>query len=264
MRCLSVLPLALLALPASADAQTATGTLSGTIRDTTSAVLPGVIVTIRNAATGATRSVTTDGEGRYRIVNVEPGGYELRAQLDGFRTVVRNPVVISVGGMSQSDIEMTVGAVAETVTVQVEAPLIEPSKTDLSRHSGSAGRARVRPRRPGTAGGHRGFLQPVQPDERQGREHGLGQHRHQHAAGGAVRIRHPARRVQSVPDADWLEGEVLASSSAKHLGPRGRVLSKLVRQWKESGCRQRDRDVVRRRVLPVPAVDAGEGRRQRA
>src|SRR5262245_57544876 len=121
------------ALPAPAGAQPPTGTLSGTIHDTTGAVLPGVNVTIRNVATGAARSVVSDGEGRYRIVNVDPGNYELRAQLNGFRTVIRNPVVISVGGMAQSDIEMSVGALAEAVTVQTEAPLIEPSKTDLSR-----------------------------------------------------------------------------------------------------------------------------------
>lgn len=123
----------LLALPASAGAQTATGTLSGTVRDTSNAVMPGVNVTIRNVATGASRSVVTDGEGRYRIVNLDSGDYELRATLNGFRTVIRNRVVITVGGISQSDIEMSVGAVAEAVTVQTEAPLIEPSKTDLSR-----------------------------------------------------------------------------------------------------------------------------------
>jgi len=133
MHRLFVLLSILLALASPAAAQTATGTLAGTIHDTTGAVLPGVNVTIRNVATGATRAVTTDGEGRYRIVNVDPGDYELRAQLNGFRTIVRNPVVISVGGIAQSDVEMTVGALAETVTVQTQAPLIEPSKTDLSR-----------------------------------------------------------------------------------------------------------------------------------
>ena len=70
----------LLALAASAAAQTATGNLSGTIRDTTGGVLPGVNVTIRNVATGASRSVVTDSDGRYRIVNVDPGDYELRAR----------------------------------------------------------------------------------------------------------------------------------------------------------------------------------------
>ena len=133
MHRLFVLLAVLLAVAAPAPAQTAAGNLTGTIRDTTGAVLPGVSVTIRNVATGASRSVATDGEGRYRIVNIDPGDYELRAQLQGFRTVIRNPVVVSVGGTAQSDIEMTVGAVAEALTVQAQVPLIEPSRTDLSR-----------------------------------------------------------------------------------------------------------------------------------
>src|SRR5262249_6616501 len=123
----------LLLAAASAVAQTATGTVSGTVRDSTGAVLQGVTVTIRNAATGGLRSVVTDTEGRYRITNVDSGEYELRASLAGFRTVIRNPLVVTVAGTSETDVEMNVGAVAEEVTVQTEAPLIEPTKTDLSR-----------------------------------------------------------------------------------------------------------------------------------
>src|SRR5262245_46420380 len=113
----------LLGMAASAAAQTAAGTVSGTVRDTTGAVLPGVTVTIRNDATGASRVVETDTQGRYRIANVEPGEYEMRAALSGFKTVVRHPVVVSVGGMSETDVEMSVGVVAEAVTVQSETPL---------------------------------------------------------------------------------------------------------------------------------------------
>jgi outer membrane receptor protein involved in Fe transport len=123
----------LLAVTASAVAQTATGTVSGTVRDSTGAVLPGVNLTIRSGATGASRSVVTDGNGRYRIANVDSGEYEMRASLAGFRTVIRNPVVVTVGGTSETDIEMAVGEVAEAVTVQAESALIEPTKTDLSR-----------------------------------------------------------------------------------------------------------------------------------
>jgi outer membrane receptor protein involved in Fe transport len=133
MHRLCVLLSILLVGAAPAVAQTATGTVSGTVRDSTGAVLQGVTMTIRSAATGASRSVVTDAEGRYRIANIDSGEYELRAALAGFRTVIRNPVVVTVGGTSETDVEMSVGAVAEAVTVQAEPPLIEPSKTDLSR-----------------------------------------------------------------------------------------------------------------------------------
>jgi len=122
-----------LAVAASLAAQTATGTIAGTVRDGTGAVLQGAAVTIRNVATGASRSAATDSDGRYRIANVDSGEYELRAALPGFKTVILTQVVVSVGGTTDTDVEMTVGEVAEAVTVEAEAPLIEPGKTDLSR-----------------------------------------------------------------------------------------------------------------------------------
>ena len=124
---------ALLAAGTGAAAQTATGTLSGTVHDSTGAVLPHVVVTVRNVATGTTRSASTDSEGRYRIPSVDPGEYELRAAFAGFKTVVRNGLIVTVGGSTEADVEMTVGNVSEEVTVQTDPPLIETSKADLSR-----------------------------------------------------------------------------------------------------------------------------------
>jgi outer membrane receptor protein involved in Fe transport len=121
------------AIYAAASAQTAAGTISGTIRDSTGAVVPGVTVATRNLATGASRTAVTDQQGRYRIANVEPGDYELRATLSGFRTAMRSSVTVAVGGTTETDLEMTVGSVSEVVTVQTGAPLIESSKVDLSR-----------------------------------------------------------------------------------------------------------------------------------
>ena len=128
-----VLSCSLLSIAASVEAQTATGTLSGVIRDTTGAVMPGVSVTARNAATGVSRIVTSDSEGRYRIVNLEPGEYEVRAELAGFRTAAMTGVTVLVGGTTELDLAMSVGQLAEEVTVATEPQLIEPSKTDLSR-----------------------------------------------------------------------------------------------------------------------------------
>ena len=96
-----VLSCSLLSIAASVEAQTATGTLSGVIRDTTGAVMPGVSVTARNAATGVSRIVASDSEGRYRIVNLEPGEYEVRAELAGFRTAAMTGVTVLVGGTTE-------------------------------------------------------------------------------------------------------------------------------------------------------------------
>jgi outer membrane receptor protein involved in Fe transport len=113
--------------------QTATGTILGTVRDASGAVVPNVAVTVKNVATGTTRSAMTDSDGRYRVPSLEPGDYELRAALSGFRTVVRSGLVVTVGGTTESDLEMSVGQVAEEVTVRTDTPLIEPTKVELSR-----------------------------------------------------------------------------------------------------------------------------------
>src|SRR5262245_32580132 len=133
MNRLSCLIPAALLIATTAAAQTATGTISGTVRDASNAVVPGVTLTVANAATGASRSTTTDAEGRYTLPGLEPGDYELRAALTGFRTSVRKPIVVTVGGTTLADFEMSIGQVAEEVTVQTDVPLIEPTKADLSR-----------------------------------------------------------------------------------------------------------------------------------
>jgi hypothetical protein len=123
----------LFATAAALAAQTATGTVSGTVRDTSGAVLPRVTVTVRNIATGESRTATTDAGGRYRVPNLDPGEYELRASFTGFRTAVQSGVVVSVGGSTEANVEMSIGEVSEVITVASEPPLVDASQTDLSR-----------------------------------------------------------------------------------------------------------------------------------
>jgi outer membrane receptor protein involved in Fe transport len=130
--CLALLAACLLVAP-GALAQTFTGTLTGVVRDSTGAVMPSVVVTAKNAETGVVRSVTSDPEGRYRFVNLDPGTYDVRAEITGFRTAIKSGVLVTVGGTTELDIAMNVGQLAEEVTVATATPLIEPGKTELSR-----------------------------------------------------------------------------------------------------------------------------------
>src|SRR5262245_45197322 len=107
-----------------ASAQTATATLSGTVRDESGAVITGATITLRNPLTGASRSVKTDDEGRYSLTNIEPGEYELRAERSGFKTDVQSGVVLAVGGATVVDISMGVGQVTEEVLVPQRELLI--------------------------------------------------------------------------------------------------------------------------------------------
>ena len=119
---------ALLALPVAAYAQEAV--LSGTVTDSTGAVLPGVSVKAVHEASGNTFEAVTDQRGAYRM-SVRIGGYVITAQLSGFTTVTRRGVELLVGDTAVIDMRMGLTAVAETVTVTAEAPLIETTKSSV-------------------------------------------------------------------------------------------------------------------------------------
>lgn len=125
--------LLLLTFAASLLAQTSTATLSGTLRDSTGAVVTRAGVTLTNSSTGVSRKAQTDDQGRYTFSNVEPGDYQLRVEHAGFRTVLQKDVVLTVGGSRVLDVALEVGAVSEAITVSTTAPLIEVSSPNLSR-----------------------------------------------------------------------------------------------------------------------------------
>lgn len=128
MLAVCVAVLALGAVPALTLAQVVGANLSGTVLDQSKASLPGVSVTIRNTATGRDQSLVTDGEGRYRAVALQPGPYEVVAELAGFGTA-RRVLTLVVGGDVRADLEMGVATLQETVTVSGTAALIEVTKS---------------------------------------------------------------------------------------------------------------------------------------
>ncbi len=74
---------------AMAMAQVTSGTISGTVADSTGAVIPGATVRLKNVETGIERTATTDSGGRYRVVELGLGNYEITAEQSGFQTVAR-------------------------------------------------------------------------------------------------------------------------------------------------------------------------------
>jgi hypothetical protein len=109
-------------VPSTASAQDTL--LTGTVRDNTGGVLPGVTVTATLEASGTTFVDVTDANGVYRIA-IRPGVYRITAELPGFATVVRPNVEMLVGREAALNLELRVSGVQETVTVTGEAPLIE-------------------------------------------------------------------------------------------------------------------------------------------
>jgi hypothetical protein len=121
-----------LTLPSVAAAQgaLARGTLTGTVRDASGAVLPGVTVEAASPALiEKVRTVVTDAAGIYRIVNLEPGMYTLTFTLQGFSQVKREGVELSGSATLTIPIDMRVGNITETIVVTGESPTVDVQST---------------------------------------------------------------------------------------------------------------------------------------
>jgi hypothetical protein len=106
------------------------GSVGGTVRDASGAVLPGVTVEASSPALiEKTRTVVTDGAGQYRIVNLPPGSYVVTFTLSGFSTVRREGVDVSINVTSNIDAELRVGEVTETITVSGQTPVVDLQST---------------------------------------------------------------------------------------------------------------------------------------
>ena len=130
IRGISVVAASLL-LSASAWAQ-ATAQLTGTVRDESGAVLPGVSVTVTQTDTGFTRTAITEGSGIYTIPNLPTGPYRLEVSLQGFRTFVQTGIVLQVAATPTINAVLAVGNLEETVSVDAAAPLVDVQSAGIS------------------------------------------------------------------------------------------------------------------------------------
>src|SRR5713101_5798953 len=122
-----------LALPALAQSQATTGSIEGTIVDTSGGVLPGVTVTITNTDAGAGRSVVTNESGLYRALLLPLGTYRIVVELPGFKKFEQVGLSLSAGQTAVVNATLTVGQVSEVIRVSAEPPVTEPAKIDLGR-----------------------------------------------------------------------------------------------------------------------------------
>src|SRR5215475_3439189 len=130
---ISAVLLLLLTAAAISYGQTPTATLSGVVRTGQSEVIKDATVTVKSDATGKARQAKTDSQGRYIFSLLEPGSYELQVQASGFKALIQKNVILNVGGTAVRDVQMEVGGISDQVTIDVQNPLTEPNKVDLSR-----------------------------------------------------------------------------------------------------------------------------------
>ncbi len=111
------------------SAQTPTATISGTVTDTTGAVVDGAEVTVKNVEAGLIWSMKTDMGGRFRTAELRIGNYEVDVTKAGFKEVVHKGITLTVGSEAVLAFVLPVGQIQETVTVESEAPQVDTSSS---------------------------------------------------------------------------------------------------------------------------------------
>ena len=90
-------------------AQVSNGVILGTVRDSSGGVVPGVDVVVTDVATGAEHRAITGSQGNYRVVNLSPGGYSVRAELPGFQAKLIEGIILQVAQRARIDVVLEVG-----------------------------------------------------------------------------------------------------------------------------------------------------------
>ena len=139
---LAVLALLLLFCPATFRGQELSATLSGTVTDTSGAVIPRVTITIaRNGVNGTSRVVQSDGSGNYVATNLPAGTYSVTAVAGGFQTFKANQIVLNVAEKHTVNIELKAGSVDQTVVVEDNPVSVD---TESSAQAGTISGVQVR------------------------------------------------------------------------------------------------------------------------
>ncbi len=120
------------ALPASAQ-NAALGNIAGVVRDATGSLIPSATVVVTNTGTGATRTLTTDSEGRYAATFLQPGTYEVILGGGTFGKVDRKDVAVTVGSTATVDATLPAASVSTEVEVSTTVPLIDTDKVEASQ-----------------------------------------------------------------------------------------------------------------------------------
>lgn len=116
----------------AAHAQSADATLTGTVKDTSGAAIPGVAISVRHESTNETRAAISSEDGLYRVTNLPRGNYAVKAELQGFKTIEQTGVLLTVGDTVRLDFALEVGTFGETVQVTSQASLVNTEEGRIS------------------------------------------------------------------------------------------------------------------------------------
>ena len=120
-----------IALPVVAQTQITTGTIQGTVADVNGAALAGATVEIKNLDTNLSKTLTTDEDGRFVVLAMQPGKYSVTVTKQGFATAVAERLDLTVGQAMNLPVVLTISSVQERVTITA-TPTVDTVKTESS------------------------------------------------------------------------------------------------------------------------------------
>src|SRR5215467_5236783 len=125
-----LLALSLIVCISTATAQTV-GNINGRVTDNSDAVVPGVSITLTSPAIQGQQTTITDEAGNYRFILLPPGVYTVKFDLPGFKTLVREEIIVSVGKTTTINAALAVATTSETVTVTGESPVVDVTQATV-------------------------------------------------------------------------------------------------------------------------------------
>ena len=117
----------------SAWAQTVSGSIVGTITDSTGAVVPNARIILTEVNTGATRTATSNASGNYAFTNLDAGEYRVEVEVPGFRKAAKSGITVLVNSTVRADVELQPGQVTEVVSVTAEVAVLQTDRADTGR-----------------------------------------------------------------------------------------------------------------------------------
>lgn len=115
-----------------ASAQSTTGSVYGTVTDSTGAIVPGIVITITNVETGKAQTALANDSGEYLFPTMEPGNYAVSASQPGFKSVTQKGIALSANQNIHANFVLEIGSTSDTVTVSADTTLVDTRGSQLA------------------------------------------------------------------------------------------------------------------------------------